>query len=124
MLWRLLLSLELFRSLFLDCGIWLTASEEFVRVGSAYGARGASRSGWLVGPSDLSLSERPKPKRRLIGLIGGTGGGTYGSEPFFRDAPAGRLTVSMTEVVERKTGSEISDLAMDFLRNIPCLISG
>lgn len=73
---------------------------------------------------DFSLSERPKPKRRRIGLIGGTGGGTNGSEPFFNDAPAGRLTVSMTDVVERNTGSEISDLAIDFLRNIPCLIIG
>jgi hypothetical protein len=44
--------------------------------------------------------------------------------PFFRDAPAGRLTVSMTDVVERKTGSEISDLATDFFLNIPCLIKG
>lgn len=96
-----------------------------MRVGSAKGALGASRSGWLVGPSeDFSLSERPKPKRRLIGLIGGTGGGTCGSDPFFNDAPAGKLTVSMTDVVERKTGSEISDLAIDFLRNMPCRIGG
>ena len=92
---------------------------------SAKGALGASKSAWLVGPSvDLSLSERPNPKRRLIGLIGGTGGGAYGSEPFFSDAPAGRLTVSMTDVVDKKTGSEISDLAIDFLRSTPCLMFG
>lgn len=60
---------------------------------------------------------------RLIGLIGGTGGGTKEPAPFFNDASA-RLTVSTTDVVDRKTGSEISDLAIDFLRNIPCLMSG
>jgi hypothetical protein len=55
-----------------------------------------------------------------MGLIGGTGGALC-SCPFFKDAPAGRLIVSITEVVETKTGSEISDFAIDFLRNIPCL---
>lgn len=36
--------------------------------------------------------------------------------PFLSDAPAGRSTVSITEVAEMKTGSEISDLLTDFLR--------
>ena len=60
---------------------------------------------------------------RLIGLIGGTGGGTKDPAPLFSDASA-RPTVSTTDDVDRKTGSEISDLATDFLRNMPCLISG
>lgn len=30
----------------------------------------------------------------------------------------------MLDVVDKKTGSEMSDLAIDFLRNIPCLIRG
>jgi hypothetical protein len=59
-----------------------------------------------------------------MGLIGGTGGVTNGSDPFFSDAPAGRLIVSMTDVVDRNTGSEISDLAIDFLRSMPCLMVG
>ena len=41
--------------------------------------------------------------------------------PFLSDAPGGRLTVSMTEVVERKMGSEISAFAIDFLRSVPTL---
>lgn len=45
------------------------------------------------------------------------------SEPFI-SAASGRLTVSMTDVVDKNTGSEISDFATDFLRNIPCLIRG
>jgi|TARA_R110002003_G_scaffold113_3_gene9835 hypothetical protein len=56
-------------------------------------------------------------------LIGGTGGAA-GSIPFFKDAPGGRLTVSITEVVDRKTGSEMSDFAMDFLRSMPCRTIG
>jgi hypothetical protein len=44
--------------------------------------------------------------------------------PFFNDAPGGRLTVSMTEVVETKTGSEMSDFAIDFFLKTPCLIIG
>jgi hypothetical protein len=44
--------------------------------------------------------------------------------PFLRDAPAGRLTVSMTDVVDRKTGSEISDLATDFFRSTFCRVRG
>lgn len=39
--------------------------------------------------------------------------------PFMREAPSGRLIVSMTEVVEIKVGSEISDFAIDFLRSGP-----
>lgn len=66
-----------------------------------------------------SVGCRPNPKRRLIGLIGGTGGGC--SIPFFNDAPAGRLIVSITEVVERKMGSEMSAFAMDFFRSVPVL---
>jgi ABC-type amino acid transport system permease subunit len=58
-----------------------------------------------------------------MGLSGGTGGALC-SCPFLRDAPAGRLIVSITEVVERKTGSEISDFAIDFFRNTPCLFIG
>jgi hypothetical protein len=59
-----------------------------------------------------------------MGLIGGTGGGTKGSAPFLREAPGGRSTVSMMDVVDTKTGSEISLLAIDFLRNTPCLTKG
>jgi hypothetical protein len=44
--------------------------------------------------------------------------------PFWREAPAGRLTVSMTEVVEINTGSEISDFATDFLRSGPAFAIG
>lgn len=44
--------------------------------------------------------------------------------PFFREAPAGRLMVSIEEVVERNTGSEISDFAMDFFRSTPVLVNG
>jgi hypothetical protein len=58
-----------------------------------------------------------------MGLIGGTGGVSY-SIPFFNDAPAGKFTVSITEVVDKKTGSEMSDFAIDFFRSIPCLIIG
>jgi hypothetical protein len=58
-----------------------------------------------------------------MGLIGGTGGVSY-SIPFLSDAPAGRLTVSITDVVDKNTGSEISDFATDFFRSIPCLIIG
>jgi hypothetical protein len=71
----------------------------------------------------LSDPDRPKPKRFRMGLIGGTGGASY-SIPFFKDAPAGRFTVSMTDVVDTKTGSEMSDFATDFLRSIPCLSIG
>lgn len=52
-----------------------------------------------------------------MGLIGGTGGGA--SVPFLKDAPFGRLIVSMTEVVDKKMGSDISALLMDFLRRVP-----
>ena len=41
--------------------------------------------------------------------------------PFFSDAPAGRLIVSITEVVDRKMGSDMSAFAMDFLRSVPAL---
>ena len=68
--------------------------------------------------SGPSVADRPKPKRRRIGLIGGTGGGAD-SIPFFRDAPGGRSTVSMTDVVDKKIGSEMSALATDFLRSVP-----
>jgi hypothetical protein len=50
-------------------------------------------------------------------LIGGSGGGS--SLPFFKDAPAGKLTVSITEVVDKNMGSEISALLMDFFRSVP-----
>jgi hypothetical protein len=53
-----------------------------------------------------------------MGLIGGTGGGAC-STPFLNDAAAERLMVSMTEVVERKIGSEMSALATDFFRSGP-----
>jgi hypothetical protein len=53
--------------------------------------------------------------------MGGTGGALC-SIPFFKDAPAGRFTVSMTDVVDRKTGSDMSDLATDFFLSMPCLI--
>jgi len=59
-----------------------------------------------------------------MGLIGGTGGGSAVSEPFFSDAPGGRLTVSMTEVVDTNTGSEMSDFAIDFFRSVPTLAMG
>lgn len=64
----------------------------------------------------LEESERPKPKRRRMGLIGGTGGGAS-SMPFFKEAPAGSSMVSTTEVEETNMGSEMIDLAMDFLRS-------
>jgi hypothetical protein len=53
-----------------------------------------------------------------MGLIGGRGGASL---PFLREAPGGRLTVSMTEVVDRKIGSEISAFAIDFFRSVPVL---
>jgi hypothetical protein len=99
-------------------------SDECVRVGSAKGARGESNSGKLVVSLGLVASGRPKPNRRLMGLIGGTGGATKGSAPFLREAPGGRSTVSMTEVVDTNTGSDISLLAIDFLRSWPCLTKG
>ena len=52
-----------------------------------------------------------------MGLMGGTGGGV--SVPFLKEAPVGRLMVSMTEVVDRKMGSDISALLMDFFRSVP-----
>jgi hypothetical protein len=52
-----------------------------------------------------------------MGLIGGSGGGV--SVPFFKDAPAGKLMVSITEVVERNMGSDISALLIDFFRKVP-----
>lgn len=58
-----------------------------------------------------------------MGLIGGTGGAS-GSLPFLRDAPAGRSTKSITDVVDRKTGSEMSALATDFFRSTPCRVRG
>jgi hypothetical protein len=54
-------------------------------------------------------------------LIGGTGGGG-GSIPFLSDAPGGRSTVSITEVADMNTGSDISDFAIDFLR-VPDFVS-
>lgn len=33
--------------------------------------------------------------------------------PFLKEAPAGRLTVSTTDVVEMRTGSPISDFLID-----------
>ena len=56
-------------------------------------------------------------------MVGGTGGASF-SIPFFREAPAGRLIVSIEDVVERKTGSEISDFAIDFFRSTPVLVNG
>jgi len=88
-------------------------------MGSAYGARGMSKPGWIAGSYGLWFSGRPNPKRFRIGLIGGTGGAAL-SAPFFKDAPGGRLTKSMEDVVDKKTGSEISDFATDFFRSIPC----
>lgn len=84
--------------------------------------------GWTAGSEAVGLwlsrlSLRPNPNLRLIGLIGGTGGAS-GSLPFLRDAPAGRLTVSITDVVERKTGSEMSAFAIDLFRSTPCLCRG
>lgn len=64
----------------------------------------------------LEESERPKPKRRRIGLIGGKGGGTS-PMPFLREAPAGSSMVSTTDVEETNLGSEMRDLAIDFLRS-------
>jgi hypothetical protein len=58
-----------------------------------------------------------------MGLMGGTGGASF-SIPFFREAPAGRLIVSMEDVVDKNTGSEISDFAIDFFRSIPVLVNG
>lgn len=69
------------------------------------------------------MSFRPDVKRLRIGLIGGTGGGAE-SMPFLREAPAGRLIVSMTEVVEMNTGSEISYFAIDFFRRGPAFAIG
>lgn len=114
--WRLFPSLVVFLSFVLGFEAWPPrASEDAVLVGSMNGARG--------GCADESLcSERPNPKRRRIGLIGGTGGG--GSMPFFKDAPAGKSTVSMTEVPETKIGSEISDFTIDFLRTGPVFPKG
>lgn len=46
---------------------------------------------------------------RRIGFIAGRGGVDCGSSiPFFREAPAGRATVSMTEVVDINLGSLMS----------------
>jgi hypothetical protein len=42
--------------------------------------------------------------------------------PFLSEAPAGRSTVSMTEVAEMNTGSEMSCLLIDFLRIVPLLV--
>lgn len=90
-----------------------------VRIGSAYGARGASKPGWMAGSYGLVFSVRPNPKRFRIGLSGGTGGAAW-STPFFREAPAGRLIRSIDDVVDRKTGSEMSVFAIDFFLSMPC----
>jgi hypothetical protein len=55
--------------------------------------------------------------------MGGTGGASK-SLPFLREAPGGRSIVSITEVVEINTGSEMSALAIDFFRKTPCLFIG
>jgi hypothetical protein len=57
-----------------------------------------------------------------MGLRGGTGGGC--SKPFLREAPVGRLIVSITDVAEMKTGSEMSDFCIDFLRCETTLLDG
>ena len=57
-----------------------------------------------------------------MGLRGGTGGGC--SKPFLREAPFGRLIVSITDVAEMKTGSEMSDFCIDFLRCEATLLDG
>lgn len=62
---------------------------------------------------------RPKPKRLRRGLKAGTGGTS--SIPFMRDAPAGKSTVSMTEVVDMSLGSDISVFLMDILRFVDFL---
>jgi hypothetical protein len=120
---RLLPSLNVFLNLLLDSIAWLgSASVELVRVGSAYGARGASNPDWIAGSNGLwfSMAGRPKPKRFRMGLIGGTGGASC-SAPFFNEAPAGRLTVSIVDVDDMNTGSDISLFAIDFFRSMPCL---
>src|ERR1700761_538431 len=63
----------------------------------------------------MSISFRPKPKRFRRGLIGGTGGASS-SMPLLKEAPEGRSTVSMTEVVEISFGSDISDFLIDCFR--------
>jgi len=52
-----------------------------------------------------------KPNLLRRGLIGGTGGAS--NIPFLSEAPAGRATVSTTDVVEIRTGSPISDFLID-----------
>lgn len=43
-------------------------------------------------------------------------GGALGSEPFRREEPGGRFMVVIRDVEERKCGSDMSDLLIDFLR--------
>lgn len=66
------------------------------------------------GGSGASKSPRPNPNRFRRGLNAGTGGTSF--IPFIKDAPAGRSTVSMTDVVEISLGSEISVFLMDIFR--------
>ena len=100
--------------------VWLdSASDEFVLTGSANGGEGDPSPECMAGST---MSFRPDVKRLRMGLRGGSGGAL--SMPFLREAPAGRLTVSMTEVVEMKTGSDISDLAIDFFRSGPAFAMG
>ena len=47
-------------------------------------------------------------------MSGGTGGGL--SLPFLRLAPGGRFTVVIVEVADKKIGSEMSHLLIDFFR--------
>jgi hypothetical protein len=112
---KLLPSLNVFLNLLFDSIAWLgSASVELVR--------GASKPDWIAGSNGLwfSVAERPKPKRFRMGLIGGTGGASC-SLPFFNEAPAGRLTVSIVDVDDMNTGSDMSLFAIDFFRSIPCL---
>ena len=63
----------------------------------------------------MSVETRPKPKRLRRGLIDEACGETS-SMPLRRDAPSGKSTVSMTDVVEMSVGSEMSDFWKVLLR--------
>ena len=57
---------------------------------------------------------------RRLGLSGGTGGGDVDeSMPFFKDALAGKSTVSMVDVDDMNVGSEIEAFETVFLRRTP-----
>jgi len=56
---------------------------------------------------------------RRSGFIAGRGGAEFwnSSIPFLSDAPVGKSTVSMTDVVDIRRGSPISDFWIDLLRD-------